>query len=176
MIIDATYFQGAIEIAQKTEPANAAALNKFMVDYETQFLNKLLGYELAKNFVAGIADDPVVDKWKDIRDGKEFTCAGVLTKWIGFSNTVKLSPIANYVYTEWQRYKVSESTGLGEKKMTFAGAINYSPSLKISDAWNQMVDWNRTLDSFLRENATTYPEYKTNHRCELFLYINTFGL
>lgn len=176
MIIDATYFQGRLTIAQKTDVAVSTTLAAFMAKFESEYLIKMLGYKTAKDFTAAIAATPD-QKWIDLRDGKEFeSYSDGWMKWIGFKNAEKQSPIANYVYFKWMENEVSTTTGIGEKKMTFANSINYSPMQKMVTAWNEMANWNRTLYHFLDKNSADYPDYGSDWLNELFYKINEFGI
>lgn len=47
-IIDSTYFQGQLSIAQKNDASVSSALSTFINDHEEGYLLKLLGYELRK--------------------------------------------------------------------------------------------------------------------------------
>lgn len=185
-IIDTTYFQGKLTIAQKSEASVVATLTAFIGNLETEYLQKLLGYELWKNYIAGIAVAPTPDvKWTNIRDGVEFTDnRGILTKWMGLKftqNGIPRSPIANYIYFYWIKNEVSATTGGGEKKIQSKNSIDYTPGNKMSDSWVEMVGLNRTLFSFLYVNQDVYPEFfKPGMLCiaenELFAQTNMLGI
>lgn len=175
MIIDTTYFQGHLMIAQKNQVAISSNLEVMIRQCEDEFLQKILGYQLYKDFTAALTGTPA-QKWIDLRDGKEFTDAiGQLNKWVGFKNTDKKSPIANYVYYKWMENEVSSTTGTGEKKMIFSSSVNYSPGQKMTRAWNEMVIWNRVLYKFLEVNKDVY-SYYVFHSNELFYVLNELGI
>lgn len=164
--IDATYFFGELNIAQKTDVA--ASITMFIDEHEEKLLTDLLGYELYKLYKAGIAVTPTPDaKWTAIRDGKEYTNrSGVLTKWKGLrftDGTAKKSLIANYVYWHWLQNEASNTTASGEKVAKTGGAMEASPVHKMVRAWNQMVNWNKELIEFLLTNYTDYPEFQNQY-------------
>lgn len=165
-IIDTTYFQGVLTVAQKSEPSVIADLQTFIDIHETKYLKSILGYELWKNFTAGIAVGGPAQKWLNLRDGAEFTNRlGLLTKWEGFKwidGTTKRSPIANYIYYWWLRKETSTTTGTGEKRLNAENSESVSSFSKQCNTWNEMVGYNRLLWEYLYINQDAYPEYFRN--------------
>lgn len=173
-VIDTSYFFGELSISQPT-----ATLQMMIDSREPELLTKLLGYELNKNYTAGIAAGSPAQKWLDLRDGKEYTTAsGTLTKWSGLRFTVgtaKKSLIANYIYWHYLNDNITFTTASGQKKSDLP--INAGPDAKMIRAWNEMVDWNFQLNAFLLANIVDYPEYNDVIICdELFNLQNRFGL
>lgn len=83
-LIDKSYFFGDITVAQKSDPAVTADLQWFIDEYEPKLMLSLLGYELYRDFKAGLQEDPIPQKWLDLLYGKEYTnSTGKLTKWEG---------------------------------------------------------------------------------------------
>lgn len=177
--VDKTYFFGELVLSGVQSTAGEAALNLIIDSRERELLLKLFGYELYKNYIAGIAAGSPAQKWLDLRDGKEYTNgSGVLDKWPGLRFTIgtsKQSLIANYVYWHYVRDNHTFTTGSGEKKSPLA--INAFPDAKIVRAWNQMVDWNYQLHDFLTVNIADYPEYENVQMdATLFTKQNTLNL
>jgi len=166
--IDATYFFAELTIAQKSENANS--LTMFINEHEEKLLADLLGYELHKNYKAGIGAGSPAAKWLAIRDGLEYTNRqNHLTKWRGLifadgssgSGQAKKSLIANYVYWHWLQDNVSVTTASGEKGAKVNTiAVDLDPVNKQVRAWNQMVAWNWELVEFLLTKADDYPEFQ----------------
>ncbi len=177
-IINSTYFYGRLTIAQKDTPPVAQTLIEFIAKYESKYLNKILGYKTAKDFTTGLEATTPAQKWVDLRDGKDFQDATLKwRKWIGFGNcNAKESPIANYVYYQWMANEVSNTTGIGERKLTFANSINYSPAQKMCAAWNEMAEWHSELTTFLEVYKDDYPDYVLDWQNELYYKINDIGL
>lgn len=164
-LIDTTYFFGDLSIAQITNEAVETSVQLLIKQREPELLIDLFGYELYKNYLAGVATE---QKYKDVRDGKEYTTrAGKLAKWRGLKNsTLSQSLIANYVYYWYLRDQASVTTGTGEKTAKAQNASNASPRVKMARAWNQMVKWNWELVEFLLSND--YPEFISHYgSCEL---------
>lgn len=170
-LVDTSFFYGDLSIAQITDTAVANTVNRVINEREPELLLALFGYELYKNYQAGIIAE--TQKYIDIRDGKEYTNrAGRLTKWRGLKETVVepvvgppavagqyRSLIANYVYYWHMRNNATVSTGTGEKTSKAQNAADASPRQKMSSAWNQMVQWNWELVEFIISNDTDYPEF-----------------
>ena len=72
-LIDTTYFVGDISLPVSTNSNISSNLTNSITRYEDEILKKLLGYELWRDFKAGIAEDEPDQKWIDLRDGAEFS-------------------------------------------------------------------------------------------------------
>lgn len=172
-LIDTSFFYGDLSIAQITDAPVANAVNRVINEREPELLLAFFGYELYKNYLAGItANTP---KYIYLRDGNEFTNifrAGKLDKWRGLKETVVApvtgppavagqyrSLIANYVYCRYMENNATQTTGTGEKKSNAQNAVDASPRGKIARAWNQMVTWNIELMHFILSNQADYPEF-----------------
>lgn len=95
MIIDESYFYGNLEVAQKSFGPVLSNLQWFINEYEPKFLAKLLGYELSRDFQAGLIEDDPLTKWTDLLNGTEYTNRwGRLDKWKGLIRTPDSSSIA----------------------------------------------------------------------------------
>lgn len=173
-VIDTSYFFGELSISQPT-----ATLQMLIDSRESELLTKLLGYELNKLYTAGIAAGSPAQKWLDLRDGKEYTTGGgVLTKWPGLRFTVgtaKKSLVANYVYWFYLLDNITFTTPSGQKKSELP--VNALPDHKMIRAWNEMVNWNFQLNTFLLNHTADYPEYADVALCdELYTLQNRLGL
>lgn len=172
-IIDTTYFQDQIAIAQKTDISVLTTLQHMIDYYEEEFLIKLLSYQLKQ------AIGTSGTRWTDILNGKDYVYGVQTRRWRGLKFTqggINKSPIANFIYCEWTKKEVSATTGSGEKKISSKIAIDNNPSQKICRAWNEMVHWNQGLFEFLQINHLDYPEWLWDPGNELFHTINPWGL
>ncbi|MBA3971804.1 MAG: hypothetical protein H0X46_06600 [Bacteroidetes bacterium] len=180
-IIDTSYFQNELSIGQITSPSVIAAVALYIEKYEEEYLSNMLGYELYKEYKAGIAVLPTpLVIWTNLRDGVEYTYYDSLTKWKGLkftTGTLKRSPIANYVYYNYLKDTVSFTMGSGEVKPQSTAVVNVSPMSKMVRAWNEMVDWNRELIEYLDANETLYTGYEYSYARDYLLRpINSFNL
>lgn len=182
--IDITYFFDQLNIADKDN--NSDSILRFVNEHEPFLLEELMGYELYKNYKAGIAAGSPDAKWLAIRDGKEYTASSKLVKWKGLKFTegaagdtqAKKSLIANYVYCKWLENNRTVTASSGEKVANVSSiATNTNSKSKIIRAWNQMVDWNKSLVDFLYFNSADYPEFlKHEVPCYLLDKQNSLGL
>lgn len=84
MLIDRSYFIGELNIPNTNQVSVGEVLDWFIEKYETEFLSKVLGYELYKALKAGLIAPVVDQKWTDLIEGVEYTnLAGRLTFWKG---------------------------------------------------------------------------------------------
>lgn len=84
MLIDRTYFIGELNIPNTDTVAIGELVDWFIENYETEFLEKVLGYDLYKALKAGLIAPVVDQKWTDLIEGVEYTSlSGKLTFWKG---------------------------------------------------------------------------------------------
>lgn len=175
MIIDYTYFRGEIMIAQLSQAEVREDLQLLIDKYETSYLKKLLGLGLYNAFIAGI--DPISgadQKWLNILQGVEYEHNGKDYEWIGFENSEKESPIANYVYYKYITKEVEQTTGIGQVVPKAENAVIASADPKRVRAWNEMVNWQRGLIRYLDQNRNIYPEWRPNINYHVWYYSNRY--
>lgn len=175
-IITYQYMIGALSLPHTINAEGQALVTQFITQYEFEFLEKVLGYELAKGLVDNIAS--AADKWKNLRDGIEFTNnMNRLDRWVGFKNeTTFISPIANYIFYKMVKDGVTSLAGIGAIQPKSENAERVYPQLKLNEAWNKMVMMIRPLHEFLRKDPTTYPEFVYYRPCGMTKKINQFGI
>lgn len=158
-IIDASYFIGEINIAQVDTPAVNSKLTLFINKYVPLILDELLGYSVAKEFLAAVAAAPGVPlatKWSDLLNGKIYEVGGVEYKWQGFANAEKMSLLANFVWYRYAVDQVNQTVGAGNVKPVFENAEAVSPAYKTESVWNEAIKWVEQLDYFTYNNRDTY--------------------
>ena len=142
-MIDYTFFQdgllmvdGAMALASPS-PTTTAIKNRidwYIQRYEPEYMCKLLGEELYKDFL----DNGESDKWVEFKE--------LLVK---SNDLAKTSPIANYVYFFLVRDSQSTATINGVKK---DGDNLVNPQTKMVQAWNDMVNTTRRIYTWLCRN------------------------
>jgi hypothetical protein len=152
-IIDVTFFKSEIALPQLSSPSVQENVNRYINTYEPVFLNEVLGYELATAFVDGLAQDPVLQKWADLKNGALFIdpSTNEQTKYPGISNS-----IAYYVYYHLRRDDSVTTTSAGDSVSRAENASMVSSARKMTTAWNQMVKWNRIMWQYLYVNRVLY--------------------
>lgn len=159
-LIDSSYFIGPLLIGQSDQATVNTVIEQFITRYENEYFLKIMGYNFKKLYEQGLLDD--VQKYKDIRDGKEYLGAYQQTeKWRGFKETApfKRSPIANYVYFQYMRNHATISSGTGEVKANQQNSRSMSSVNKATLMWNEMVEWNKEFHRFMYWNQEVYPEF-----------------
>ncbi len=172
-IISTAYFYGDLSIAQISQLTVKADVEWLIDKYESNFLRQLFGQELFSQYKVGteatdgsafLDESLVAQKWKDLRDGKQYTNRnGMVVYFNGLAkkttSTTKLSPIANFVYFNHLRKMATSTTGSGEAAVQSENAIPASSIDKQVTIWNQMVEMNLELYDFLLSNPNDYPSF-----------------
>lgn len=170
MLINEEYFKGEIVIPNLNSVSNGISsqiassnfelLLSFINKYERRFLVSLLGRDCADEFYKEIERKELSGKWFDLKN-----------KLV--DETLKLSPIANYVYYWYRRDNVSIATGVGEMETDSDNSVRVSPALKMCRAWNEMVDWVIDIQTWMKSSGSF--NYR-NINVNLLKRINTFNL
>ncbi len=165
-LIDYRFFINEINVpnAKNNNPGapipNGGELETMITKHEPAFLEMILGYEMYKDFKAGLLEEDVAEKWSYLSFGTEYTdVRGDLQKFIGLQSDTKISPIANYVYVQLLSHRAASLTGIGTKGTASENSVAVSPIHKQVPAWNAMVDMNYKMHEFLIANKADYPKY-----------------
>lgn len=157
-IIDYTYFKGKILLPQVGNTDGRTEVESFIETYETEYLKKVLGYDLWKAFDDGISGSGTPDqRWIDLLQGKEFTYIGRNNAWPGFEIDEQ-NPIAYYIFYQYMNRPLNTLVGTAVQNVDNNSKISPSPLMIM--AWNSMVDQNKLLWMFLKANSDTYPEWQ----------------
>ena len=127
-LIDETYFDKRIlSIPNTNRDEVVNNISNYIEKFEPEYLNKVLGYELNKEFIAGLEEETPLQKWLDLRDGAEYAdCNGRLQKWTGFVNAIKDSPIAFYVFWKFKECTDRNEGRYGNRNQQTAISIKRS--------------------------------------------------
>lgn len=165
-LIDFTYFQGELIVPNLvgtlgTHIATQSNLQWFINKYEVDYLNKLLGKDMAATFLTALDDNPD-QKWIDLKDQI-------------IDSVNKYSPITNYVYYFYRRSTHTNFSMSGETESKNENSQVVSPSSKITFIYNEMVDMSYEIYEWLIENKDIYPEFDIDAD---FYYqdVNSFNL
>lgn len=92
-LINSSYFIGERNVPNSTYPDVLSTLNNLIDVHEKKYLQRALGYELFKNFMAGLLEVTIEPRFLDILFGKEFTGVdGRLKKWMGLISVTEETP------------------------------------------------------------------------------------
>ena len=143
MAITKDYFYSNIMIPYTGNSNLDAPLDEAILRYEQEILKSLLGYTLWKEYTTGIAEVTPDQKWKDLRDGAEFSFElngyTIETKWEGFENARKISLVAYYIYYQYRKYGETQFTGTGEKSQVSENSTDADFQNKMIWIQNEMV-------------------------------------
>ena len=178
-IIDITYFRGRITLGNVSTGSDALQdtdlVDVYIPEMEREYLKKALGYNLYEAFIAGLAEASPEQKWLDLKNGKQYTHNDKTYKWGGFANTEKQSPIAYYVYAEYQTNYATTTANTGELLAQVQNSTKTSPAQKIFKAWVEMKKLNCELYHYLEVYKDTYPQYD-KYGVHCFGSRNTHGI
>ena len=133
ILIDKTYFKsGLTKIANLNTTSvesegRATDINDFIETYEPEFLNELLGYDFYEEFINGLSQSVVDQKWTDLK-------AQIV------DTSSKKSVIANYVWFRYWQQIQQTSTETGDKQITGGNLTAYTNLNKACQVWNVMAD------------------------------------
>ena len=154
MTLDATYFlKQPTKLVQSTPVGNGVSayvaeqdtdvIDEGIEYYEPKFLEMVLGYDIAQEYITGIGEDTPAQKWVDLRDKL-------------YDTTNKRSPVANYVFCRILNDSQTVVTRAGNVvgKSDESTVVSYYN--KIQNAWNEMCPMVERLYDWLIENRETY--------------------
>lgn len=136
-----------------------AQLQLYIDRYEPKIVAELIGYELSKEFFAGLEEETIDVKWTNLRDGADYRdSCDILRKFDGLKNAIVAD--VYYQYTTENQQFASE---VGMKMIASQNSENADPAYKQEIALNLVVDINEQCKGFIDwsndEVADTYENY-----------------
>jgi len=176
LTVDLTDFEDRpYRIPNQTESKDLAA---FLETKEGEVLLELLGYNLKKAFLAGLAADPVLSKWTDLKNGAEYTYGDRTCKYAGLNGLM-----VPRLYALWLSETRDKFTDIGTVFNTSEQNERVSPSRRIVEAYNiyarlvgDYYNQANTLYGFLVANDGTYTEWDVTQDFTNPGRLNEFGL
>ena len=150
-------FIGSIAIPNLVDTrADGQLITTLIEQYENDYLETLLGYDLAQEVITDIDTAPGIEPYNFIVNGATYTDVnGDVQKWHGF--VAGKSPIANYIYCEYLKIKEVQTTNIGSVKQQSENATMGDGSMMLVRAWNDMCAWNMNLHNYITSIKDTYP-------------------
>lgn len=143
-----------INIPNTDQQSVSENVQGFIDMYETEFLEKLFGEVLYKDYTDGLAIDPIPAKWTELQE-----------------NTDLLAALRRYVYWFWSENEITYTAGIGNVKAKGENSSNTCSWDKMVKAWNRMVNFNYDVAKFI--NAGDYgvqePIYPFDYYCTYLL-------
>jgi len=141
-IITISDFKGEQSIAQTSNAGVIESTQIFIDKYEKKFLKSLLGNALYIDFVNGLLQDPIDQKWIELRDETDLK-----------------DMLVNYIYYWYDRNKTTTTNGVSETKGKTENSVVVNNIDKQVRSWNEMVDMARLFDL----STATYPNFVRQH-------------
>lgn len=126
--IDKTYFWGENKITglNAVDAKLETELNMYIAKYQPIYFKKMFGMEeLPAELLALVID-----------------------------TTLKISPLANFVFYYWQKANRSTATNTGMKTLVQQNTVEQSPIPSMIAQWNEMVSKNIDIHNYLLEQKT----------------------
>ena len=144
-LIDKSYFTKELHIGDlsNTRDGSPDMLNLYIERYQKEYLTILLGNDLYNEFMAGLELEPVPQEWTDL-----------LNEIV--DSTLKVSPIANYVYYFWQQQNYTKNVGIGQVKNKAENSIVVRPYDQQVYAWNEMVKMSDKVFKYIEQPIYIY--------------------
>jgi len=129
--------------------------NNFITKYQKEVLIKLLGYDLYLAFETGLAVLPTPDaKWTNLKNGSTYQVDG-----INKQNPGLIDIVAYYVYCKHVSTNFEQYLSLGVTASNIEGGTVVSPENKITNGWNNMLNYYYMVYDFIAQNETDYPNW-----------------
>lgn len=162
-LIDSSYFTGELLVPNTTgtHPAlsiNTEELARFIVLYEREYLIKLLGKELYDEFIAHQSESWAVSLIAQLKD-----------------STLKISPIAFYIWYWWKCHNTTNITAQGEEYSSNENATVINPMHRLQHAYNKCVEMTYDVWEWMQANVDTFPVVPAPD-FDSFRPINTFNI
>ena len=129
--------------------------NNFVTDEQYNSLIDLLGTELYNEFNAGLDEDPILDKWVNLRDGATYTdCNSCVQNWQGLKNM--LIPLIYSLWIENIRFTLGRNGLINFNKENAASVGEYSTKKVGYRAWNEYYKKYNLAYNYLDANLSDY--------------------
>lgn len=163
-LIDYTYFQKRLLALPNLQGVVLEQLNDYIPVLQEKYLDVILGVKLKKQFLEGLEEPVILDKWLRLRDGYVYDVSDISYEWKGFVRADKISPIANYVFCNLITNNQFRNEGIGETRSKSENSVIITPQYRVSQVWNDMVEMNKTLYHFLNEfESVDYPDWHPDY-------------
>lgn len=178
-LITLDWFDGDANMPARDKTGSDQGLQRYINEYEPKFMREVLGVGFYEVFKTDQADPRMQELINGVIyqvDGKDKYWQGLASETGTGVNTVRLSPIADYVFYMWNKGKVTRPSNAGRVIPAVDNSTLVNPVQIMVKVWNKMVETNRSMYWFLKNNATVYPEWEyAKCNCNFFETINEFG-
>jgi len=150
--------------SQSQDTERLQKLTDLITYHQPNYLRDLLGVKLRDALLSGLAEEPILAKWTDLK--------AQIVDTVNF-----LSPLANYVYFFYQNPSLKTDSGevVTEVDNMQTGDV-WAAQVPV---WNDMVKSNYVILAWLDEHAEDYEDYQPEDTAELsevYHLINRLGI
>lgn len=145
---------------------------------ETELVKRLLGHTLYTAFIAGLGEDPVPQKWTDLKVGKAYEYADKQFMWVGMKNL-----LVPAIFSMWVEENRDKFTNTGTVFNVADKSEHVSPAHRIVRGWNTFAELVggpnahvNTLYGFIYATNKAAAETYADWVFEPPGFINEFGL
>lgn len=155
--ITKTDFVGEITLSKS---ATNYKLDDSIDIYETEILKKLLGSDLYEDFKTGLEETTILDKWTDLRDGKDFTPDN-------YDFNISFGGLKNmtlyYIYSKHILNDLENSPfGSGEvDSKNVSHVARQRIKNKSNKIYAEFLNRYKIAQKFIRTNISDYPDFVT---------------
>lgn len=159
MILSKTDFTGVWLIS--LNGVNDSYINSIIADTEKKYLRMLLGDDLYLQFITGLGETVIPQKWLDLRDGKNYTYVDRMFIWEGVKEMLK--------YFTWVEYhnqsrQMSKPTGLAVPSIENSEVLNNADmGVVLSAHYNKGVYIALNGHDFITRTNDTTPDTYTKY-------------
>lgn len=150
------------EIQLHVSSIRSTDFDSFLTRKQSDFLRKVLGVELSEDFISGLGEDPILEKWTKLKDGANFVYAGETYYFEGIKNSLK-----NYCYIKWQQQNSSTNVDSGNVINKQENSYLASVATRLRDSSYQCLSILEMMKYFIEVNEDDYPDW---------LYVQPIGL
>lgn len=119
-------------------PNSGSDLQLFIDIYDRELWLNALGVTLYNEFEPQI-DNPTIQKWVDLLDGKDYTIGGKTYRWEGLRGSNSQCLSAFYIYCQYLRNNQSLYTTGGVVLTDSANSVNVDPTPKYIFNYNKFI-------------------------------------
>lgn len=165
-LIDKSYFKNIYFLPNLngndwTAESSNNDLNESILIFTTEYLENLLGQDLADLFIDAVNNSTLDTRFTDLKN-----------KLVDENNCI--SSITGYVYFNHVRKNATTLTNAGEIAGTTNAAMVTNEGYKMNIVWNDMIKKTWKVIKWIEENGTTYTEFDCNYSA--FETINFFNI
>lgn len=144
-----------VQLTASTIAAVNTSFDNCLTKYQNEFLRTILGVKMYNELIAGLAENPILEKWSNLKEGCDFTYTDNSEYHLqGLKEALKY-----YSYVKYQKATATTATIQSNVIKKSDIAIIAEPTLKVVDAINQCIEILEELEFYIKWKNTDYPNF-----------------